>query len=90
MARITLTLTSYTTGFEDEADFDRWTSYVAAHIDEATGLDVTVEQTRFAAPGQFADAISGATVAQEESITEAVREMWDNASWDNPATEVSS
>lgn len=76
-----LKLTSYNTNFEDEKDFDMWTSFVADHIDEATGLEVVVEVTRFTKPEQFADTVTNATDSQRELILTAVRDMWDNASW---------
>ena len=43
MSRPTVTLTSYSTGFEDEADYDAWIAYVAAHIAEHVGFAVDVD-----------------------------------------------
>ena len=57
----------------DEADFDAWVSYVCAHIDEATGLDVDVE-VRGARDVQD-DAITG--MDDRQPIHDAIQSLWD-------------
>jgi predicted DNA-binding helix-hairpin-helix protein len=71
----TLTLTAYNLGDATEADFDAFTSYVAEKIDDATGLNVTVEQHPFRS-GPSTDTIVGATDEQQETIREAVESLW--------------
>lgn len=67
--KATLTLTSYSCGsaMGGEADFDAWAAYVAARIDERTGLDVTVERTRWENPGAFKDEIACSCSATDEA-----------------------
>ena len=50
----------------DEAFFDAWASYVAEHVDEACGVDATVDQCRFGEAGE--DSISGASEDERETI----------------------
>ncbi len=47
----TVCLTAYNTGFQTEDEFDAWAAYVAARIDEVTGLDVSVLHLEFGHPG---------------------------------------
>lgn len=73
---VTVTLTSYNMGDATESDFDAWASFVAARIDDATGLDVTVDQARFGEAGK--DEIRG-NVDDDmvETVREALRDLWD-------------
>ena len=83
MSRPTVTLTSYSTGFEDEADYDAWIAYVAAHIAEHVGFAVEVDACSFARP-EFEDTVVDATPDQEASIREAVSySLWDAGCGDN-------
>ena len=79
MSAPTLTLTAYNTGFETEAEWDAWTAYVAANVDEACGFGVDVDS--FALTGRGAggtdDEISDATDEQEGTIREALSDLWD-------------
>ena len=50
--KATITLHSDGMGDATEADFNAWYRYVNEHIDERTGLDVTVEQARFGDGGR--------------------------------------
>lgn len=91
--KATLTLTSYSceSAMDGEADFDAWTSYVAARIDERTGLDVTVDQTAWRNPGAFEDIIECQCDATDAScscaadIREALRVLWDEFCADSSA-----
>ncbi len=86
MDTIVVTLTAYNLGPDaTEQDFDDWASYVAEHIDEATGLDVTVEQFGFTgrSSGGSTDRVSGATSAQTETIREALAALWERGCDEN-------
>jgi hypothetical protein len=43
----TVALSAYATGFETEAEFDKWGSYVAARIDDVCGFEVAVDMAAF-------------------------------------------
>ena len=77
----TVRLTAYNMGpYATEADFDAWVRYVAANIDEATGLDVTVDAFQFAGRGAGGDEdeISGwETEEDRETIGEALEALWE-------------
>ncbi len=49
-----------------EADFDAWASYVNDHIEEATGLDIDIDQFDFTGPN-----------AGSEDLIRASGEDWD-------------
>jgi len=73
-------LTAYNLGgYATEADFDAWAQYVAAHIDEACGFEVDVDQFRFVG-GPAKDEVRDATDEQGETIREALRELWERGS----------
>ncbi len=74
---VTLTLTSANMGDVSEEDFDAWAEYVAARIDEKTGLDVSVEQARFGEAGE--DRHDNMVVAYgADPIDEALRALWED------------
>ena len=78
MNSITVTLTAYNMGPDaTEEDFDSFAAFVSDRIDDRTGLDVTVDQFRFAGSGQGRDAVSGANEEQERSIRETLAALWD-------------
>ena len=71
-----VTLTSVNMGNVTEADFDAWVRYVSEHIDEATGLDVTVDAARFGAAG--ADRIVAENDEDRATLRRAVGvDLWD-------------
>ena len=83
-------------GESDEADFDAWVAYVSAHIDEATGLDVTVD-TRGKRDVQDdrirATSDDPANSDDAQTIRDALVTLWDafcadTAAW--PSREVAS
>lgn len=79
-SNITVTLTAYNLGPDaTEAFFDEWAAYVASNLDEATGLDISVDQHAFTGrnAGGSEDTISGATDEQRETIREALSELWE-------------
>jgi len=96
--RATLTITSYSFDpMATEADFDAWVSYVSSRIDERTGLDVTVESTRFERPEVFEDVIRAARWADqddaEQTIGDALTSLWEEfcaAGWPSATSEVAS
>jgi hypothetical protein len=77
----TVRLTAYNMGPDaTEEEFNAWTRYVAANIDEATGLDVTVNAFQFAGRGAGGDEdeISGwETEEDREAIVEALEALWE-------------
>jgi hypothetical protein len=83
---IKLTLTAYNMGDVTEEDFDAWARYVAARIDDMTGLDVDVDQGPFTGERGvlFDDMIDHGdedheTCTQnEEIIQDALRDLWDS------------
>ncbi|HEY4158493.1 MAG TPA: hypothetical protein VGM29_10360 [Polyangiaceae bacterium] len=79
----TVTLTAYNLGGDaDEAFFLDWIAYVGAKIDAACGFVVSVDSFRFT-ESQASDRVTGATDGQEETIREALRELWDAGCADN-------
>lgn len=69
-----------------EADFDAWASYVAAHIEERTALDVAVDQHAFSGPRAWSeDTIRGADADQREAIVGAIQSLWENFCADESA-----
>jgi len=86
VSRPSVKLSAYHTGFTDEADFDAWISYVAAHLDEEVGFEVDVEAFAFTGRGAGGDEdeVSGATDDQGEAIHEALSHtLWDRGCGDN-------
>jgi hypothetical protein len=65
----------------DEADFDAWVAYVSDRIDDATGLDVTVEVRR--ARDVQDDAITGTD--DRQPIHDTIQSLWDDFCSDDSA-----
>jgi len=85
MTTYTVTLSAYSTGFADEADFDGWVDYVADHLEEecAFGDDVEIDVDAFAFSGRNTggnnDEIdTDSDDEARETIEEALRTLWDN------------
>lgn len=86
MSSITVTLTAQNLGPDaDESFFDDWAGYLNEHIDEATGLDVSVGQFAFTGrnSGGDEDVISGATDEQRETIRDAIATLWEQGCAEN-------
>ena len=82
MDSINVTLTAYNMDTVYEADFDKWASYVSAHINERCGFEVVVYQGPFSGSGVlFEDRLSGGTEEQRGTVRDALRAMWDEAAW---------
>jgi len=82
-----VTLTAYNMGGDaTESDFDSFAAYVAEHIDERTGLDVTVDQFRFEGSGVAKDRIEAASDDDRETIQGALRGLWDD--WCSSGAEI--
>ena len=77
----TVRLTAYNMGPNaTKEEFDAWVRYVAANIDDETGLDVTVDAFRFAGRGAGGDVdeISGwETEEDRETIVVALETLWE-------------
>jgi hypothetical protein len=73
---VAITLTASAMGGATEADFDRWAAWVAAHVDEACGVDATVHQHRFGG-GPDEDTVRGA----DEDTVAAVRQWLSVEGW---------
>jgi hypothetical protein len=58
-----------------EDDFDAWVSFVGEHIDEATGLVVSVDAKRFGDAGD--DDVMATLESNVTLIKEQLRELWD-------------
>ncbi len=82
MADILITLSSADLGpYATEADFDDWAGYVAAHVDERTGFDCSVDQARFGAPGDDVvrlEYLASADEADIVAIRGVIADMWDD------------
>jgi hypothetical protein len=74
-----VTLTAYNLGPNTrEADFDAWVAYVAEHIDEATGLDVSVDAFAFTGRGAGGDKDNVSCDDEDrETIEEALEMLWE-------------
>jgi len=86
MITYTVKLSTYSTGFADEADFDAWVDYVNEHIEEecAFGDDVTIDVDAFGDDGGDHDEIDTDDDDEaREAIEEALRTLWDNGCADN-------
>ena len=90
MKTYTVTLSAYNTGFAAEADFDAWVDYVADHLEEecAFGDDVTIDVDAFSFSGRDAGGNRDEIDTNDdflacETITEALRTLWDDACADN-------
>lgn len=68
-------LTSYDTGFDSESDFDAWTDFVSARIDEKCGFEVDIDLRSFGRG--FGDTYIGSE-AEVETMREAMRDLWDD------------
>lgn len=81
-----VTLTSYNMGDVEERDFDLWTSFAAANIDEYCGFEVGVDAARFGETGR--DQIDAGDDGQIEAIRGALRDLWTefcDGGWDDAA-----
>ncbi len=96
MARIYVTLSTYDTGFEEEADWDAWTAYVAAHLDELVGEPVEVDAMRWSArqtsPGRDIVQTRGVGMrehtALESLVRDSIQTLWERWCAEGaPATE---
>ena len=75
MITYTVKLSTYSTGFADEADFDAWVDYVNEHIEE---------ECAFGDDGGDHDEIDTDDDDEaREAIEEALRTLWDNGCADN-------
>lgn len=91
MTDATVKLTAYNTNFETEAEFDAWVSYVAAHIDDVTGLDVKVDSYAFTGRGAGGTDDEIRTFSEDLAICEtheriiesALCDLWDRACADS-------
>ena len=63
-------------------DFDAWVAYVAARIDEATGLDVTVDERRHRDVQDDAIRVEGTEdsdpAADREMVREVLAALWES------------
>ena len=65
-----ITLTSYSMGDIDQADFDAWLRYVCEHVDEACGVLVAeVDQFRMGT-GHDRDVVEGGTEEERARVLE--------------------
>jgi hypothetical protein len=75
--KVKIVLTAYNMGDVSEADFDAWASWVAAHVDEACGVDASVDQYPFRG-GPSRDTVYSA----DEDARDAVRRWLATEGWD--------
>lgn len=74
---IQIILGSTNMGDVSEADYDAWTSYVADRIDDRCGFVVDeILPRRFGEAGD--DHARGVTEEQRDTISEALRSLWDD------------
>lgn len=77
---VTVTLRSGDTGLDSEEEYDAWTSYVTAKIDERAGLYVELDAKPFSAGGS--DSVVTDDRGDDEELVERVREalrgLWDD------------
>ncbi len=73
--KMKITLHSDGMGDATEADFDAWYRFVAARIDDRTGLDVTLEQARFGDGGQ--DVPRWENDADGDTARDALAVLWE-------------
>jgi hypothetical protein len=57
-----------------EQEFDSWVVFVATHIDERTGLDISVEERGAREPQS--DSVLGCDADEREIVSAAKQDLW--------------
>ena len=81
--RVRVVLSSANMGDVDETDFDLWTEFVATKIDDAFGVDASVEQARFGTAGEDRVVRRGHDDDQPAVDPDEIRSWLKGPAWDD-------